>query len=80
MGSVLHVVNSSSNLFLARAMEKFVPRPFIFLRWFVYAGDYLSFGLATAAWDSWNLFHCNGFFNGLAEPAQKALVANLVGN
>ena len=42
-----HVVKSASNLFLGRAVDRFGPRPFIFLGWFVYAGVYLAFGLAT---------------------------------
>ena len=78
--SVFHVVKSSSNLFLGRAVDKFGPRPFIFLGWFVYAGVYLAFGLATAAWEAWALFLCYALFYGLTEPAEKTLVANLVGN
>ncbi|MCE9531496.1 MAG: MFS transporter [Planctomycetes bacterium] len=78
--SVFHVVKSSSNLLLGRAVDKFGPRPFIFLGWFVYAGVYLAFGLATAAWEAWTLFLCYALFYGLTEPAEKTLVANLVGN
>lgn len=77
---VFHIVKSSSNLFLGRAVDKFGPRPFIFLGWFVYAGVYLAFGLATAAWEAWTLFLCYALFYGLTEPAEKTLVANLVGS
>lgn len=73
-----HVVKSSGNLFLGRAVDKFGPRPFIFLGWFVYAGIYLAFGLATAAWEAWVLFLGYALFYGLTEPAEKTLVANLV--
>jgi len=55
-----HIVKSSSNLFLGRAVDKF--------------------GLATAAWEAWTLFLCYALFYGLTEPAEKTLVANLVGN
>ena len=39
-----------------------------------------TFGLATAAWEAWTLFLCYALFYGLTEPAEKTLVANLVGN
>ena len=68
-----------SNLLLGRAVDRFGPRPFIFLGWFVYAGVYVAFGLATTAWEAWTLFLCYALFYGLTEPAEKALVANLVG-
>jgi hypothetical protein len=34
-----HVVKSTSNLLLGRAVDQFGPRPFVFLGWFVYAGS-----------------------------------------
>ena len=74
-----HVVKSLSNLLLGRAVDRFGPRPFIFVGWFVYAVVYVAFGLATAAWEAWTLFLCYALFFGLTEPAEKALVANLVG-
>jgi MFS family permease len=74
-----HVVKSVSNLLLGRAVDRFGARRFIFLGWFVYAGVYLAFGLATTAWESWGLFLCYALFYGLTEPAEKALVANIVG-
>lgn len=75
-----HVVKSSSNLLLGRAVDKFGPRPFIFLGWFIYAGVYLAFALATSAWEAWAYFLCYALFFGLTEPAEKTLVANLVGS
>jgi MFS family permease len=74
-----HVVKSLSNLLLGRAVDHFGPRPFIFLGWSVYAGVYVAFGVATAAWAAWTLFLCYALFFGLTEPAERALVANLVG-
>jgi MFS family permease len=74
-----HVVKSSSNLLLGRAVDQFGPRPFILLGWFVYAGVYLAFALATTAWEAWALFLLYAVFYGLTEPAEKTLVANLVG-
>jgi MFS family permease len=75
-----HVVKSSSNLLLGRAVDQFGPRPFIFLGWLVYAGVYLAFALATTAWEAWALFLLYAVFYGLTEPAEKTLVANLVGS
>jgi MFS family permease len=74
-----HVVKSSSNLLLGRAVDQFGPRPFVFLGWFVYAGVYLAFALATTAWEAWAFFLAYGLVFGLIEPAERTLVANLVG-
>lgn len=74
-----HVVKSASNLLLGRAVDRFGPRPFLFLGWFVYAGVYLAFALATTAWEAWAFFLSYALFYGLTEPAEKTLVANLVG-
>jgi MFS family permease len=75
-----HVVKSSSNLLLGRAVDQFGPRPFIFLGWLVYAGVYLAFALATTAWQAWAVFLAYAVFYGLTEPAEKTLVANLAGS
>lgn len=75
---IFHIAKSSSNLLLGAAVDKFGPRPFIFLGWFVYAAVYLAFGLATAPWAAWTLFLCYALFYGLTEPAEKTLVANIV--
>jgi MFS family permease len=75
-----HVVKSSSNLLLGHAVDRFGPRPFIFTGWLVYAGVYLAFGLATTAWEAWAFFLAYALFHGLTEPAEKTLVANLVGS
>lgn len=78
--SAFHVVKSSSNLLLGRAVDRFGPRLFIFLGWFVYAGIYLAFAVATTAWEVWVLFLGYAIFYGLTEPAEKTLVAELVGS
>ena len=74
-----HVVKSTSNLLLGRAVDRFGPRPFLFLGWLLYAGVYLAFGLATTAWEAWAFFLVYALFYGLTEPAEKTLVADLVG-
>jgi MFS family permease len=75
---VFHIVKSSSNLILGRAVDKFSPRPFILAGWLVYGMVYVGFGLATTAWEAWLYFLCYALFYGLTEPAEKTLVANLV--
>src|SRR5262249_18501297 len=74
-----HVVKSSSNLLLGRAVDQFGPRPFVFLGWFVYAGVYLAFAVATAAWQAWAFFLAYGLVIGLMERAEGTVVATLVG-
>jgi MFS family permease len=75
-----HIVKSSSNLLLGRAVDQFGPRPFMFLGWLVFSLVYLAFGLATAAWQAWTFFLVYGGVIGLIEPAERTLVANLVGS
>jgi MFS family permease len=74
-----HVVKSGGNLLLGRAVDRLGARPFLFLGWFVYAGVYLAFALATTAWHAWACFLVYALFYGLTEPAEKTLVANLAG-
>jgi MFS family permease len=75
-----HVVKSSSNLLLGRAVDRYGARPFLFLGWFLYAGIYLAFALATTAWEVWAIFLGYAVFYGLTEPAEKTLVAHLAGS
>lgn len=77
---VYHIIKSVSNVLLGRAVDRFGPRRFILLGWLVYAGVYLAFALATTAWEAWAYFMAYALFYGLTEPAEKTLVANLVGN
>lgn len=74
-----HVAKSASNLFLGRAVDRFGSRPALLLGWLVFAGVYLAFGMATSAWEIWSFFILYGLVCGLIEPAERALVANLVG-
>jgi MFS family permease len=73
-----HIVKSSSNLVFGHAVDRFGPRPFIYLGWLLYAAVYLAFALATDAWEAWALFLGYALFYGLTEPAEKTLVARLV--
>ena len=47
--------------------------------WTVYAAIYLGFALASAQWHIWLLFVGYAVFYAFTDPAEKTLVANLVG-
>jgi hypothetical protein len=51
-----------------------------FLGWFAFVGIYLAFALGSSAWQAWVFFLGYGLVCGLMEPAEKALVAHLVGS
>jgi MFS family permease len=74
-----HVGKSGGNLLAGRVVDKIGPRPMILLGWLFYAGIYLAFALATTAWQAWVLFLAYAVFFALTEPAERTLVANLVG-
>lgn len=74
-----HVVKSVGNVLAGRAVDRIGPRPLIFTGWAVYAGIYIAFSQASAAWHVWVLFLLYGLFYALTEPAEKTLVTLLVG-
>jgi MFS family permease len=76
---VFHVVKSCGNLAAGRAVDRFGPRPLILLGWLVYAGVYLAFALAAAAWQAWVLFLAYAAYYALTEAAEKKLVVQLAG-
>ncbi|MEN6449828.1 MAG: MFS transporter [Thermoguttaceae bacterium] len=73
------LVKGAGNLVAGRAVDRIGCRPLILAGWIVYAAIYLAFGLANAAWQIWTLFLIYGVYYALTEPAEKTLVANLVG-
>ena len=46
--------------------------------WLLYAAVYLGFAFASAGWHIWTLFALYGFFSGLTEGTERALVIDLV--
>lgn len=74
-----HIAKSASNLLLGRAVDRFGSRPALLLGWLAFACVYLAFGLATNAGQVWTFFIAYGLVCGLIEPAERALVAHLVG-
>jgi MFS family permease len=75
---LLHLVKSASS-FLGGAMsDRYGRRAPILAGWTLYAAVYLGFAFAAIPWQIWALFACYGFFFGLTESAEKALVVDLV--
>jgi len=74
-----HVVKSGGNLLVGGLVDRVGPRLPMFIGWFIYAGVYLAFALATAAWHVWAFFLVYAIFYSFTEPAEKTLVTNLVG-
>ena len=78
-GACSALAKSGGNMFAGRVVDRVGPRPMILVGWLFYAAIYLAFALATAAWHIWVLFFAYAIFYALTEPAEKTLVANLVG-
>jgi MFS family permease len=76
---LFHVAKSAGTLLAGRAADRLGPRPLILVGWGVYALIYLAFGVATSAWHVWALFLGYSLFYALTEPAEKAMIADLVG-
>jgi MFS family permease len=74
-----HAIKSVGNAVAGRSVNRLGPRAMILVGWLLYALVYLLFALATSAWQVWALFLSYAFFYALTEPAEKTLVANLVG-
>jgi MFS family permease len=75
-----HGVKSVGNFYLGRWVDKVGTRLPLLLGWLLYALVYVAFAMATSAWQVWVFFLTYGVYYALTEPAEKTLVANLVGN
>ncbi len=53
-------------------------RPMILAGWTMYALVYLGFSQAQVQWQFWALFLAYGFYYGMSEGAEKALIADFV--
>ncbi|MDM8006306.1 MAG: MFS transporter [Phycisphaerae bacterium] len=58
--------------------DKLGRRPMILAGWLMYALVYLGLSQAQAEWQFWALFLAYGFYYGMSEGAEKALVADFV--
>ncbi len=71
-------LSKSASAYLGGGWSDRVPRHYVIIAgWAVYAVAYAGFALATEAWQMWALFLLYGAYQGLAEPAEKALVKEL---
>ncbi|MCE9635410.1 MAG: MFS transporter [Planctomycetes bacterium] len=75
---VLHVVKSAMSGPGGALSDRVGRKPLIAAGWIAYAAVYSGFAYATSPWQVWALFGAYGVFHGLTEPAEKALVADLV--
>ena len=76
--AVLHVVKSLASTPGGALSDRYGRAPALVTGWLVYAAAYAGFAVASDAWHAWALFAFYGLFFGLAEPAERALVADFV--
>lgn len=75
---VLHFSKVMSSIVGGDLSDKLGRKTLILSGWFIYALVYAGFAFATTAWHAWVLFIIYGFYFGLTEGTEKALVADLV--
>lgn len=72
----LHVVKTFSGVPAGILSDRIGRKQLIIAGWTIYAVVYVGFGMASAAWHIWTLFIAYGFFFGMTEAAERALVAD----
>ena len=77
---VLSAVKMLSSMPGGMLSDRIGRKKVIIAGWIIYALVYFGFAFASSAWHIWALFAIYGFFYGLTEGAEKALVADLVPN
>lgn len=75
---VLHFSKVFSSIVGGDISDRVGRKTMIITGWIVYAVVYAGFAFADAAWHAWVLFIVYGFYFGLTESVEKALVADLV--
>jgi MFS family permease len=76
--AALHVSKVLSSIFGGDLSDRLGRRRLIVSGWLLYAAVYAGFAFVTSAISVWILFLIYGIYFGLAEGAEKALVADLV--
>lgn len=77
--AALHLVKAAASTPGGALSDRLGRRPLIVAGWLLYAAVYGGFVLASEAWHAWALFLVYGVYYGLTEGAERALVADLVG-
>ena len=75
---VLHLSKFATSLIGGDLSDRIGRKAVIIAGWVIYALVYLGFAFVTTAWQAWALFIVYGFYFGLTEGTEKALVADLV--
>jgi MFS family permease len=76
--ATLHVSKVLSSLVGGDLSDRLGRKRLIVNGWILYAAVYAGFAFVSSAWMAWMLFIVYGIYFGLAEGAEKALVADLV--
>lgn len=76
--AALHVTKVLSSLVGGDLSDRLGRRTLIVSGWLLYAGVYLAFAFVSTPGAAWTIFLIYGVYFGLAEGAEKALVADLV--
>jgi MFS family permease len=76
--ALLNLVSSFSSYPMGALSDRYSRRKMIMAGWIMYAFIYFGFAFSTQAWHTWGLFVLYGFFFGLTEGVERALVADLV--
>ena len=77
--AVYNVVYAAAATPMGKLSDVVGRKPVMIVGWLVYAGVYLGFSAAGAAWMPWGLFACYGLYQALTEGISKALVTDMVG-
>jgi MFS family permease len=77
--AALHATKVLSSLVGGDLSDRVGRKSLIVSGWLLYAAVYAGFAYVSAPWQAWALFLVYGVYFGLAEGAEKALVADLVG-
>ena len=75
---VLHFSKFLSSIIGGDLSDRLGRKTMIFSGWILYALVYIGFAYINSPWQAWALFVVYGFYFGLTEGAEKALVADLV--
>jgi MFS family permease len=76
---VLHIVKAATGIPGGHISDKIGRKKVIISGWVVYAAIYVAFAFVTTSAGIWVLFGLYGIYFGLTEGAERALVADLVG-